>query len=239
MDVSKYLDTSAKVNKYYEFGWPLGLAVKYQHLDLVNYVLEEGGDPNKSDFLKKAVELQNREIISLLLRKGAKVRKFAIREAISNNNLDVLEELIEHSDQPFGPKGAARTALIGIPSYEAAKLLIDLGADVNAIGDSGASALHFVSDIEIAKLLIDMGLNANARTEHGNNPLHCYYEDTPSNLVILAYLIESGADVNAVNDGGETPLHAMIRYNHFNQVELLLQQGANVNTQTKLKFPLT
>ena len=26
-------------------------------------------------------------------------------------------------------------------------------------------------------------------------------------------------------------LHAMIGYNHFNQVELLLQQGANVNTQ--------
>ena len=72
VDVSQYLDTSAKVNKYYEFGWPLGLAVKYQHLDLVNYVLEKGGDPNKSDFLKKAVELQNREIISLLLRKGAR-----------------------------------------------------------------------------------------------------------------------------------------------------------------------
>ena len=39
--------------------------------------------------------------------------------------------------------------------------------------------------------------------------------------------------MNAVNDGGETPIHAMIRYNHFNQVELLLQQGANVNTQDK------
>ena len=75
VDVSQYLDTSAKVNKYYEFGWPLGLAVKYQHLDLVNYVLEKGGDPNKSDFLRKAVELQNREIISLLTkrRQGKKI----------------------------------------------------------------------------------------------------------------------------------------------------------------------
>ena len=60
VDVSKYLDTSAKVNKYYEFGWPLGLAVKYQHLDLVNYILEKGGDPNKSGFLGRAVELESR-----------------------------------------------------------------------------------------------------------------------------------------------------------------------------------
>ena len=37
--------------------------------------------------------------------------------------------------------------------------------------------------------------------------------------------------MNAVNDDGKTPLHEMVRYNHFNQVELLLQQGANVNTQ--------
>ncbi len=222
-DVSQYLDTSAKINAIYEWGWPLGLAVKYQHLDLLNHLLEKGGEPNISDWptpLERAVELQNREIISLLLEKEATVTEYVISLAIAKNNLDVLEELIEHSDHPFGPKGAARTALIGIPSYEAAKLLIVLGADVYAIGDSGESVLHFVSDIEVAKLLIDMGLNANARTEHGNNPLHCYYEGTPSNLDILAYLIESGADVNAVNDDGETPLHAMIRYNHFDQVEL-------------------
>ena len=234
VDVSKYLDTPAKINKYYGFGWPLGLAVRYQHLDLVNYLLEKGGDPDESGSpspLERAVELENQEIISLLLEKESTVTEYVISLAIAKNNLDVLEELIEHSDQPFGPNGAARTALIGIPSYEAAKLLMDLGADVNAIGDSGESALHFVSDIEIAKLLIDMGLNANARTERGNNPLHCYYEDTPGNLDILAYLIESGADVNAVNDNGETPLHAMIRYNHFDQVELLLMEGANVHTK--------
>ena len=42
-DVSQHLDRSSTVNKYYEFGWPLGLAVKYQHLDLVNYLVEKGG----------------------------------------------------------------------------------------------------------------------------------------------------------------------------------------------------
>ena len=223
-----------KINEIYEWGWPLGLAVKYQHLDLVNHLLEKRGEPNISDWptpLERAVELQNREIISLLLEKEATVTEYVISLAIAKNNLDVLEELIEHSDQPFGPKGPARTALIGIPSYEAAKLLIDLGADIYAIGDSRESALHHVSDIEVAKLLIDMGLNANARDERGNNPLHYHFEETPSNLDILAYLIESGADVNAADNNGETPLHEMVRYNYFNQVELLLQQGANVNTQ--------
>ena len=233
-DVSQYLDTSAKINKYYGFGWPLGLAVKHQHLDLVNYLLEKGGDPNKSGSptpLERAVELENREIISLLLEKEAKVRKHAIRKAIEKKNLDVLENLIAHSEEPFGPKGPARTALISIPNLQTANFLIKLGADINAVSESGQSALHFISDIEVAKLLVDMGLNANARTEQGNNPLHCYYEDTPSNLDILAYLIKSGADVNAANDDGETPLHAMIRYNHVNQVELLLMEGANVHTK--------
>ena len=233
-NVSQYLDSSTKINKYYEWGWPLGVAVKFQHLNLVNYLLENGGDPDESGSpspMERAVELENREIISLLLEKEATVTEYVISIAIAKNNLDVLEELIAHSAEPFGPKGVARTSLIEIPSFEAVKLLIGLGADVYAIGDNGKSALHCVSDIEVAKLLIDMGLNANARDEWGNNPLHYHYEETPSNLDILAYLIESGADVNAVDNNGETPLHAMIRYNHFNQVKLLLQQGANVNTQ--------
>ncbi|MDA7522854.1 ankyrin repeat domain-containing protein [bacterium] len=233
-EVSQYLDSPAKINKYYEWGFALGIAVKHQHFHLVDYLLEKGGDPNKSGSptpLEIAVELENREITSLLLESGATVRKYAIRQAKTKNNLEFLRYLTAHAEDPFGPKGAARTALIGVPNIEAAKLLIKLGADIHSKGKGGKSALHFVSDIEVAKLLIGMGLDVNARTDWGGNPLHCYYEDTQSNLDILAYLIESGADVNAVNGDGETPLHAMIRYNHFKQVELLLREGANAQTK--------
>ena len=134
-DVSKHLDSSAKINKYYKWGWPLGVAIKFQHLDLVNYLLENGADPDESGLaspLERALELENREIISLLLEKEATVTEYVISLAIAKNNLDVLEELITHSEAPLGPKGAARTALIGVPSYEAAKFLIGMGVDANA-----------------------------------------------------------------------------------------------------------
>lgn len=52
----------------------------------------------------------------------------------------------------------------------AAKLLIESGADVNAIGDMGETPLHIAlrkKNCTIVKLLIDAGANIDVRSEFG------------------------------------------------------------------------
>ena len=52
------------------------------------------------------------------------------------------------------------------------ELLIDRGANVNAIDDTHHTPLHLASSEEVARLLIDAGADVNARTKRtGETPL--------------------------------------------------------------------
>ena len=88
---------------------------------------------------------------------------------------------------------------------EIAKLLIEYGADVNAIG-IGTSPLHWAchrGNTEMAKLLIEHGADVNA-SEYGRTQLHRAIDMCEREIVKL--LIEYGADVNAKDESGWTPL---------------------------------
>ena len=53
-------------------------------------------------------------------------------------------------------------------------LLLDAGADVNARGKLGYTALHRAvlgSNYDTARFLLERGADANAKSEHGENPL--------------------------------------------------------------------
>ncbi|MDD9899434.1 MAG: ankyrin repeat domain-containing protein [Alphaproteobacteria bacterium] len=89
-----------------------------------------------------------------------------------------------------------------------AQALINKGANINATGINGKTALHTAMQREqgaIAKLLLKNGADINARNKDQDTPLISAAFFGYKDMVQL--LLAHGADVNAQNQHGMTALH--------------------------------
>ena len=106
---------------------------------------------------------------------------------------------------------------------------LESGADVNAVGESGATPLHLAArwarDPAVIAVLVDTGADVNARDSSGETPLRSAVlaDRMPAVEALLAAgadpaarrnrvpaveaLLAGGADVNQRDPGGQTPLH--------------------------------
>jgi len=118
---------------------------------------------------------------------------------------------------------------------DAIQILLDYGADVNAVSHSKISyipsntALHSAlageRSVEVIRLLLSHHAQTNIFDSNGHTSLHtaAFHDD---NLEIIRLLIDHGADVNARMEGGETALSLAVNQGNNNVAELLRQNGA-------------
>ncbi|MHB8728226.1 MAG: ankyrin repeat domain-containing protein [Sulfuricaulis sp.] len=144
-----------------ENGWLLSAVLndrglpEARQLELAELLLSSGADPNRVDSwgytpFQRACRGDRADVVALILKHGASV------------NLKVACMLCLDRDQ---------LPLQLATNVEITKKLIDAGADVNATGKDGTTALHYVSSPEIAQLLIAKGANVNAVYADGRTPL--------------------------------------------------------------------
>ena len=121
----------------------------------------------------------------------------AIRQHIkAGSDLNILEP--SRKSTPL-----ITAAALGVP--EAAKILIDAGADLNYKNMDGSTALQTATvfdQTEVAKILIDAGANLNYKNNEGSTVLHtaaffCRVE-------IVEALLDKGADTTIKNKSGKT-----------------------------------
>jgi len=106
------------------------------------------------------------------------------------------------------------------------KLLVSRGADVNAGGNLGKTALQIASEGGLTDgvlLLLDKGADVAGKDSEGQTALH--WVNKPE---IAGLLIAHGADVNAKTQNGTTPLHHVV---NADIAEMLLAHGADVNAK--------
>ena len=115
-----------------------------------------------------------------------------------------------------------------------ARSLIDRGADINATGTDGTSALHWavhLGDVETTSLLIQHDARVDQVNRYGLAPLHVAAAEGHSKLVQL--LLDAGASVNLQGRNGETALLMAARKGCADCVQSLLAKGADVKVRDK------
>ncbi|MGB6121019.1 MAG: ankyrin repeat domain-containing protein [Bacteroidota bacterium] len=135
--------------------------------------------------------------------------KVDLHSAVVTDDLEAIRQHIEAgSDINVLEPSRASTPLITaafLGKTEAAKILIDAGADLNYQNVDGSTALHTAAAFgktEVAKILIDAGTDLNLQNNEGSTALHtaaffCRVE-------IVEALLEKGADKTIENKTGQT-----------------------------------
>jgi ankyrin repeat protein len=114
----------------------------------------------------------------------------------------------------------------------AMRLLSAPGADVNAAGPDGSTALMYAAangDLELVRALIQAGADVKRENQFGTSAI------TEAAIIgsapILEALVKAGADPNFRNPDGETPLMAAARSGRVDAAKALLDAGADINAK--------
>ena len=120
-----------------------------------------------------------------------------------------------------------------------AKVLLAHGARVSdPYSNSPWTNLHFAAsrgDIRLTKFLIQAGVDVAGRASGGMQPIHVAC--SIGSLDVVKELHAAGATIDCENDCGFQPLHIVANeINAPSVIQWLVQNGANINAETKTAF---
>lgn len=210
-----------------KLGEQLKSAARDGDLDVINKVIDSGLDVNYLG----PFGVWSPPLRSLLL-------KFFDYESDRNELirlLDCLERLLEAGADPNLGSPTPFELAVGLRNRKVLKLLIDFGADVNAVREGyKVSPLHMVLapeedefpvDDGCAIDLISAGANLMVKDGVGRLPIH-YASGFGFVLVLQEILNRRPEGVNAIDDDGVSPIMLAAVNGHENIVKLLESYGA-------------
>ncbi|XP_013411085.1 ankyrin repeat domain-containing protein 17 [Lingula anatina] len=226
----------------------LTLAARGGHLDTVRVLLDAGCDidkpsKNMQTALAWATFYGNTEMVRELLARKAcpdtmdtTLNKAPIVIAATYGYTEIASLLLNANCEVNGYEFPPLHEAVRNNYLSIVKLLIERGADVNAIDHGGYTPLHHAAcnknRSEVIKMLKDSGANINAYDGQ--------LRSTPLALAIrcgrhdnIKALIEAGCNVNDGIEGfySVTPLLLAINHNDAESVRLLLEAGADPDLQ--------
>lgn len=266
-DVRRHLFRGRAVNEPGPDGvTPLHVAAGFNHIDIAEYLIAKGAEVNpvvgpggermtRMSALEVAVTEGHKEMVKLLIARGAKITGFELRAAIEDGRSEIAEELVQKADVRTQNESGETLLheLCGLPAsskgvVQLARILIQRGAKVNVASAGGSSTplseAVYRGNTELAQVLIRAGADVNWKGSDGNLLHRVFatgrYGDDTRGLDIVRVLVDSGIDVNFRNQDGDTPLHLVLR-NVYDRdfrdpveaAELLILNGADVNSKDK------
>jgi len=228
-------------------GTPLHTAAYGGHLEIVQFLIEKGMDPNGKDNdgdgpLLWAVFGKHPDIMDELIKHGADVNppirlgRTILHLASANGDRQVIEYLLK-KDLPINIKCSyGNTPLfwaVMARNCDNADALISNGAELNVINNSGHTPLSMAvsyNDTNMVRLLLEKGADVKVLTPSGDTQLHAAAYDGHAKMVSL--LLEKGADPNKANSQDLTALDLAVMRDHQGIEQILHSSGGTAQKGT-------
>jgi uncharacterized protein len=221
-------DAGATVSQQFFDAIKQGDAARVRALLKQDAALARAVTPKGTTATLLAVYADHKEIAELLIASGVEPNIF---EAAATGRVERVRELLKQQPElAHDYSSDGWTALhLNFGNLEVVKLLLESGADINAVSKNkfvatplqGAAA---AKRLDVARLLLTHGAKVNTRGEGGDSPLH---EVAANGQIEFArLLLEHGADVNAKDDDGKTPLTIALAYKQPEMAKFLREHGA-------------
>lgn len=185
---------------------PLDVSLYLDDLRVTQYLVENGADLDRPGLLRAAVFSGTTETVRLFLEAG------------------INPDRISDGLFGFGPRG----------DLEALELLLDAGADINAVDTNGRTPLYDAlpyAEPEIIQRMIASGADVTQPDGAGRTPLQFLSGRNHPAADIIAILVDAGADPNRSDPGGSTPLHRAATSEAAENVVALVGAGADIESR--------
>lgn len=226
---------------------PLKRMVEKNSLMVIKLLTQFGTHPSMTnDLLNESAKCNALELAKFLIKSGVDVNAInkhnctALNYAIFSNSYEVAKVLIE-SGAVLSPSIMLSTVGFQLNSPKIVELLIEVGADINAVDKDGNTTLHRAmcfSNPEIAEILIKKGADLEIKNKLGETPLAYFHKQWiggSNPLPIVKLLVEAGANLEVVDKMKRTLLIKAILSKFPNVAEFLIELGVDVNATTKNK----
>ncbi|MEI0610067.1 ankyrin repeat domain-containing protein [Brachyspira pilosicoli] len=251
-DIAKALiDNGALVNLRAGDGFnALMEAVRTGNIEIAKLLIEHNSDINiknkdGKNMIMIACEKGNEEMFNILIENNADINEksswgaSALIYASENGNLNIMQYLIDNGIDVNGKADdngdtPLLWAVTGENPYEASKLLIENGANVNATNYGGVAPATILaaSTPKVVKLLKDNGADLDTKFLDYYPPIAI--AAGAGNLEIVKALVENGADVNYYpNDINYTAIFHAIDQHNYEVAEYLFKNGVDLNIKMK------
>ncbi len=222
-------------------------AIQDSEIETVKLFLAAGMSPNElphsqtnkpvpEDNLRLAVRTGNKELVALLLDRGADINRRNYLEetplfaSLIGDDPEIVRLLVEKGADLTSVSSYGQTVTvtaIHIGRLEALKLFLSKGVDVNSEDATGKTLVFHAAgspDPKVMRLLLDMGGETNRADQDGVSPLmQAIIGEQPENARVL---LEKGADVHVHDRKGRSPLMIASSRNRLDVMQALLDRGA-------------
>jgi ankyrin repeat protein len=224
---------------------PLHWAARGTNNEVLSYLAEKGAELNALDNngtapLHSLASRGNADGARILLAKGADInikapnQSTALHFAALSRRVDMIRLLVEGKADLESRDQQGRTPLVAAAREMAGpgviRTLLDLGANIESVDKSGATALGLAAwrgSADVVSLLLDRKASFPVNTRDGRELLGFAVSTGLADL--FSRMVEKGADLNQEAGNRGTLLHAAAEGGVIPILEILLGKGLNIN----------